>query len=1174
VRFKRINLKAFGPFKDYELDFGENGKFNLIYGLNEAGKTTVLRAITDFLYGIPQRSPDAFFHPPARLRIEAVLETGSGKELWLARRKGNRNTLLDEKNRAVDEKILQKLLGSIDRRSFSLMFGMDHLSLRRGGEDLLKGQGQLGEVLFEAASGIGGLREIFKELGKEAGELFKAGGSRPPVNVNAKRYVNIKKKISELSLVPKRWADLERRYLTEKNQVDVLKQEEKELVKEKSRLERLEKTLPLVARRSKYLEDTKNIGDVPLLPSTFKEERLDLINRRNTAINSKERAQKEIEELKKEAENITLHEELLGHAEDISILQERLDTYRNYIKDIPSLEGEQKELQEEGLSLLHQLKPSLSTLEEAESLRLPFDRAEEIKRLIKEHPILLNNYNVAQEKVKELERSLQKQVKEKKKIDPQKEAADLFRCLNRARKEGSPEEELRKTQSAADALEKILKSKLDSLGLWHGNFEELLHLPLPLEETLRSFEENYSKIKNQADEVQKAVKEEEKRLADYQEQLSTVEFAGDVPTQNSLEEARKHRQRGWHLVRRAWLEGVRDNEEERAFSGEHPLELAYEISVTNADEIADRLRYEAGRVERKTIILAEMKKCREKIEVLKGEKQSVEKQKQGLDNKWIKAWQEAGITPLTPREMLTWLSRCQEIKDGIYKLNEYRDLILELRETIKKHKDEISRELQKLGEAVAGEKESLEMLIDRAQEVYDKYQEAHNRLKRIEEMCREIEENLERARQQEDGVRTALESWEQNWSAALSQAGLSAGTTVEVVTAYLERLQRLFEIKEEISREQAKLEKMKKYSREFKSRVQVLLDRLAPELTEMPVDYAASQLQARVTKAQRDKDKRESLEEQITKVQKTYNDALRDIEETNNSLKELIKQARCTDESQLPGVEERSERLQKLRESTNELEEHLLSIGGGLSLEQIIAEAEGVNADALTAELSEIEQKLEENRQKQDHLNQVFGATRKEYEEKIKGASTEALDAAEEAEGVLEELRAQAEQYFLLRLASIVLRRGIERYREENQSPVIKKAGEFFARLTRGSFIGLTVDFDEKDNPILLGLRAKSKKGENENEGVKVEGMSEGTLDQLFLSLRLASLENYLEQNEPLPFILDDLLVNFDDKRTAETLQVLGEFAENTQILFFTHHASLVELAEQTIAGSNIIYLE
>ena len=336
MRFKSINLKAFGPFKDYEINFGEDGKFNLIYGLNEAGKTTVLRAITDFLYGIPRSSPDAFLHPPDKLRIEAVLEIGSGSEQRLARRKGNKNTLLDKENRPVDEKILQQLLGSIDRRSFSLMFGMDHLSLRRGGKDLLKGQGQLGEVLFEAASGIGGLREIFKELEKEAGELFKAGGSRPPVNANAERYVNIKKKINELCLVPRKWADLEARYLTEKNQVDVLKQAEKELVKKKSRLERLEKTLPLVARRSKYLEDIENIGDVPLLTSTFKEERLDLINRRNTAINTKNRVQKEIEDLKNEAKNITIHEELLEHAEDISILHERLDTYRKYVKDIPS----------------------------------------------------------------------------------------------------------------------------------------------------------------------------------------------------------------------------------------------------------------------------------------------------------------------------------------------------------------------------------------------------------------------------------------------------------------------------------------------------------------------------------------------------------------------------------------------------------------------------------------------------------------------------------------------------------------------------------------------------------------------------------------------------------------------------------------------------------------------
>ena len=75
------------------------------------------------------------------------------------------------------------------------------------------------------------------------------------------------------------------------------------------------------------------------------------------------------------------------------------------------------------------------------------------------------------------------------------------------------------------------------------------------------------------------------------------------------------------------------------------------------------------------------------------------------------------------------------------------------------------------------------------------------------------------------------------------------------------------------------------------------------------------------------------------------------------------------------------------------------------------------------------------------------------------------------------------------------------------------------------------------------------------------------------LSLRLASLEKYLEQNEPLPVILDDLLVNFDDRRSAETLQVLGEFAQKTQVLFFTHHQSLVDLAREVVPRSKIISL-
>jgi len=74
--------------------------------------------------------------------------------------------------------------------------------------------------------------------------------------------------------------------------------------------------------------------------------------------------------------------------------------------------------------------------------------------------------------------------------------------------------------------------------------------------------------------------------------------------------------------------------------------------------------------------------------------------------------------------------------------------------------------------------------------------------------------------------------------------------------------------------------------------------------------------------------------------------------------------------------------------------------------------------------------------------------------------------------------------------------------------------------------------------------------------------MSQGTRDQLFLSLRLAAIEQHIEGRGPFPVIVDDLLVQFDDDRAVATLEVLSELSATTQVLFFTHHKHLVELAE------------
>ena len=83
--------------------------------------------------------------------------------------------------------------------------------------------------------------------------------------------------------------------------------------------------------------------------------------------------------------------------------------------------------------------------------------------------------------------------------------------------------------------------------------------------------------------------------------------------------------------------------------------------------------------------------------------------------------------------------------------------------------------------------------------------------------------------------------------------------------------------------------------------------------------------------------------------------------------------------------------------------------------------------------------------------------------------------------------------------------------------------------------------------------------------------MSDGTADQLYLALRLAGLEDYLDKNEPMPFIVDDILIKFDDERATAALQVLADISKKTQIIFFTHHRHLVDLAESHVDSSVLI---
>lgn len=98
--------------------------------------------------------------------------------------------------------------------------------------------------------------------------------------------------------------------------------------------------------------------------------------------------------------------------------------------------------------------------------------------------------------------------------------------------------------------------------------------------------------------------------------------------------------------------------------------------------------------------------------------------------------------------------------------------------------------------------------------------------------------------------------------------------------------------------------------------------------------------------------------------------------------------------------------------------------------------------------------------------------------------------------------------------------------------------------------------------PVLVGLRDGGEIG--------VEGMSEGTRDQLYLALRLAAIERHQQHHEPMPVILDDLLIIFDDHRASAILPILGDLGSRTQVLLFSYHRHLMELARGVLPAERV----
>lgn len=225
------------------------------------------------------------------------------------------------------------------------------------------------------------------------------------------------------------------------------------------------------------------------------------------------------------------------------------------------------------------------------------------------------------------------------------------------------------------------------------------------------------------------------------------------------------------------------------------------------------------------------------------------------------------------------------------------------------------------------------------------------------------------------------------------------------------------------------------------------------------------------------------------------------------------------------------------------------------------AEADALRRDLETGRVREWADRAEAAAEHVRRLEADHDGALREHERLLAGLSQ--LERSDEIAcleariaGLETELDEVMREYLVTSTARLLVQRTLRRYEEERQPEVLARAAEHFARVTGGRYVRVVASTTgDGATPDVQVLQENGSR-------VDAHHLSRGTVEQLYLCLRLALAESFGERIVPLPLVLDDVLVNFDPARQQAMAAELAETARHHQLIFLTCHPHVAELLE------------